>query len=181
MEVPGMKRRIKKYFTSHSRTAQFLRFATVGAKVSAIDAGGVYLLPFLFGMNLYVARLISLTSAILIGYLLNRYFTFGNHHRGPFFRQMAGHVGVFIMGGLINYGVFTMLVKLGHQTIESKLYLSLLPLFALWVGGVVGMSFNFVFSKLFVFRHGRPHRATENGNDPAVPEIMPPAEAEVRR
>jgi putative flippase GtrA len=176
-----MKRRIKKYFTSHSRTAQFLRFATVGAKVSAIDAGGVYLLPFLFGMNLYVARLISLSSAILIGYLLNRYFTFGNHHRGPFFRQMVGHVGVFIMGGLINYGVFTMLVKLGHQTLESKLYLSLLPLFALWMGGLVGMAFNFVFSKLFVFRHGRPCRVKGRDPEPPVAEMMPSAEGEVHR
>ena len=176
-----MKRRLKKYFTSHSRTAQFLRFATVGAKVSVIDAAGVYLLPFLFGMNLYVARLISLSGAILVGYLLNRYFTFGNHHRGPFFRQMAGHVGVFVMGGLINYGVFTMLVRFGHQTLESAVHLSLLPLFALWAGGLVGMSFNFVFSKLFVFRHGGPPRAKKNKATAPVAEIMPPAEAEAHR
>ncbi len=173
-----MKRHLRNYFSSHSRTAQFLRFATVGAKISAIDAGGVYLLPFLFGMNLYVARLISLSSAILIGYLLNRYFTFGHIHRGPFFRQMAGHVGVFVMGGLINYGVFSMLVELGHRLIEGKLYLSLLPLAALWAGGLVGMSFNFVFSKLLIFRHGR-RRPDPNANP--MREMVPTAKAEGNR
>lgn len=149
-----MKRRIKSYFTSHSRTAQFLRFATVGAKMSAIDAGGVYLLHFVFGFNLYLARVCSLASAILIGYLLNRYFTFGHAHRGPFFRQMVGHFSVFLVGGLINYGVFSLVVAIGHQLLESTLALTFLPLFAVWIGGLVGMSFNFTLSKIFVFRHG---------------------------
>lgn len=146
-----MKRLIRHYLHSHSRVAQFLRFATVGMKISAIDAGGVYLLPFLFGINLYAARVISLTTAILVGYLLNRYFTFGGHQKGCFYRQMAGHFGVHLTGGLANYAIFSGIVTLGHALLEKGLALTLLPLFALWAGGVFGMSFNFFFSKKLVF------------------------------
>lgn len=154
-----MKRLFRHYLHSHSHFAQFLRFATVGVKVSAIDAGGVYLLPWLFGVNLYYARVISLTSAILVGYLLNRYFTFGGFQRGCFYRQMAGHMGVHLTGGLINYGVFSVLITLGHLYLTNKLLLSLLPLISIAIGGAVGLSFNFIFSKKLVFhtRAGDPN------------------------
>ena len=42
--------------------------------------------------------------SIKAGYLLNRYFTFGGNERGCFYRQMAGHFGVHLTGGMINYG-----------------------------------------------------------------------------
>jgi putative flippase GtrA len=153
-----MKRLLSHYLHSHTRLAQFLRFATVGAKISAIDAGGVYLLPWLFGINIYLARVISLTTANMVGYLLNRYFTFGGHQKGCFYRQMAGHFGVHITGGLINYGIFSGIVTLGHAHLPKGLLMTLLPLFALWVGGICGMGFNFFLSKKFVF-HTRVHNA----------------------
>lgn len=146
-----MKRLLRHYLHSHSRLAQFLRFATVGVKISMIDAGGVYLLPWLFGMNIYLARVISLTTANLVGYILNRHFTFGGHQKGGFYKQMAGHFGVHFTGGLINYAIFSGIVTLGHATLESGVLLTALPLFALWVGGTCGMAFNFTFSKKLVF------------------------------
>ncbi len=149
-----MKRLLSNYFHSNSRVAQLLRFATVGVKISGIDAALVYLLPWLFGMNLYFARVISLSLANLAGYLLNRYFTFGKHQMGCFYRQMAGHFGIHLMGGLINYGIFSLLVTLGHHYLSKGLALTLLPLFALWVGGLFGLGFNFFFSQKFVF-HSR--------------------------
>jgi putative flippase GtrA len=158
-----MKRHIRSYFTSHSHKAQFMRFATVGMKVSLIDAGGVYLLPWLFGMNLYVARIISLSVAIVVGYLLNRYFTFGKIHRGHFFRQFIGHFSVFLLGGLINYGVFSAIITVGHRNLTTQIALNLLPLFALWMGGIAGLIFNFVFCKTFVFRsNGEPMEAASS-------------------
>jgi putative flippase GtrA len=147
-----MKRLIRHYFKSHSRMAQFMRFATVGVKVSLIDAGLLYLLSYVFGLNLYLSRVISLGASIAAGYLLNRYFTFGGNERGCFYRQMAGHFGVHISGGLINYGVFSLIVAIGHKLLLQGLTLTLLPLFALWVGGMIGLLFNFVCSKRFVFQ-----------------------------
>lgn len=147
-----------KYLHSDSRIAQFMRFATVGVKISAIDAGGVYLLPWLLGMNLYLARVISLGCAIFVGYLLNRYFTFGGNERGCFYRQMAGHFGVHLTGGMINYGVFSGIVTLGHAFLSHKLALSLVPLAGIWIGGMVGLTFNFILSKRLVF-HTRSTKA----------------------
>ena len=127
-----MKRLLRHYFRSHSQTAQFLRFATVGIKISAIDAGLVYLLPWLFSINLYMARILSLGTAIMVGYLLHRYFTFGGIHRGCFYRQMAGHFGVHLTGGLINYGIFSLIIVVGHNLLEPGILLPFPPLLALW-------------------------------------------------
>lgn len=146
-----MKWYLSRYLHSQSRLAQFLRFATVGMKVSLIDAGGTYLLPWLFGMNLYTARIISLTTAIMVGYLLNRYFTFGRDQRGSFHRQMAGHFGVHATGGLLNYAVFSGVIVLGHSHLTQSQALLLLPLVAIWIGGMVGLAFNFFVSSRLVF------------------------------
>jgi len=153
-----MKRLIRQYLHSNKVIAQFLRFATVGVKVSAIDAGLLYLLHWPFGINIYLSRVVSLGTAILAGYLLNRYFTFGGPQRGCFYRQMAGHFGVHLTGGLINYGVFSAVVTIGHAIVTDKLLYSLLPLAGIWMGGVVGLLFNFVLSKKLVF-HSRPRNA----------------------
>lgn len=132
--------------------AQFLRFATVGVKISAIDAAGVYLLPLFLGFHVYVARAVSLSTAILVGYLLNRYFTFGGKLGGDFFRQMAGHFGVHLIGGALNYGVFLLILHLNHAAIDRPLNLTPLPLIALFLGGMAGMTFNFWCSRRFVFK-----------------------------
>jgi putative flippase GtrA len=159
-----MKRHFLNYCRSPSDIAQFLRFATVGAKVSLIDAGGLYLLQWLTDLNIYAARVISFSLAMLAGYLLNRYFTFKGLQKGGFLRQLAGHFGVHLLGGIINFGVFYAIVELGQAYISGKIFLMILPLLALWVGGVAGMAFNFVFSKKLVFRvkNRKPKHGKEN-------------------
>lgn len=146
-----MQRYFEHFLYAHTDIAQFLRFATVGVKVSLIDIGGVYLLPWLWGMDVYLARLISLSSAILAGYLLNRYFTFGHHQRGGFYRQMAGHFGVHLTGGAINYAVFSGVVAVGTVYLGGHALGWWLPLVAVWVGGMIGMLFNFTVSRRWVF------------------------------
>jgi putative flippase GtrA len=148
-----MKRLFLHYLNSHSKLAQFLRFATVGIKISLIDAGILYALPYFFGMNLYLARVFSLGSSIMAGYVLNRYFTFGGNERGCFYRQMAGHFGVHLTGGVLNYGVFSAVVAIGHTFLERGLLMTIWPLIAIVIGGLVGLSFNFTLSKKLVFRH----------------------------
>lgn len=148
-----MKRLFLHYLQSHSRLAQFLRFATVGVKISLIDAGLLYMLTHTPYFTWYTARIISLGTAIMVGYVLNRYFTFGGNQRGCFYRQMAGHFGVHFTGGLINYGVFTAVVYIAHETIDNKLFEKTIPLVALIIGGVIGMMFNFFWSNKLVFRH----------------------------
>ena len=155
----GSKGLLWHFLRSNSRTAQFLRFGTVGIQVSSIDIGGLYLLHHLLNANIYLSRIASLGAAILAGYLLNRYFTFARGQRGCFYRQMAGHFGVHLTGGLINFGGFTAVMLLAEQMgAATRVWM---PLFAIVVGGVVGLLFNFVASRHFVF----PHRPADAGGD----------------
>lgn len=155
----GPQALLRHFLRSNSRSAQFLRFGTVGIQVSSIDIGGLYLLHHLLNTNLYLSRVVSLGAAILAGYLLNRYFTFARGQRGCFYRQMAGHFGVHLTGGLINFGGFTAVMLLAERTgMGTPVWM---PLFAIVVGGVVGLSFNFVASRHFVFPHRPPGAGDE--------------------
>lgn len=146
-----MKSLLHQYLRSDGPKAQFLRFATVGVKISLIDAAGVYLLPLFFGISFYLARIFSLGSAMCAGYLLNRYFTFGGHQRGDFYRQMAGHIGFHLIGNGINYGVFCATLTLGQRALSDRMALNLLPLAAVWLGGILGLTFNYLCSRRWVF------------------------------
>lgn len=161
-----MKRHFLSYLRSRGVVAQFLRFATVGAKISVIDAGLLYLLHWPLGWSLYAARIVSLGTAIFAGYFLNRYFTFHHFPRGNILPQLLTHLGVHLIGSLVNYGIFSLVVTLGLRFVEGTLELRLLPLLALWVGGMVGMLFNFLCSRRFVFRHRAKLPATTEGGGP---------------
>lgn len=155
-----------KFCHSTCQRIQFLRFATVGFTIAIIDIAGVYLLPHLFGLELYAARVISLSTSMFMGYLLNRYFTFKKDRRGNFFRQLCAHYSVHLSGGVMNYGIFALLIEVGHRTIQSQLVLHWLPLAALWVGGLSGMLFNFLMSRKFVFSHSKKRDSIKTGTVP---------------
>lgn len=147
-----MRRYLQAYLSSHGELAQFFRFATVGAKISAIDIGGVYLLPWLFGINIYYARALSLSAALIAGYLLNRYFTFRRVEKGSFLGQLTGHFGIHLIGGVINYAIFSLIITYGQMWVDNTFWRHWMPLIGLITGGLFGMSFNYVMSKKFVFK-----------------------------
>jgi len=117
-----------------------------------IDAGLLYLLKDLPGLNVYSARVISYTAAMATGYVLNRYFTFHHVERGRvFIDQLLRFLSVHSIGGLLNFGVFSLIVFLGEQAELARFWNTVMPLIGVWVGGVVGMCFNFLFSRKLVF------------------------------
>jgi len=117
-----------------------------------IDAGLLYLLKDLPGMNIYIARVFSYGAAMSAGYLLNRHFTFHHIDSGRrLIDELLRFLGVHSVGGLINFGVFSLIVVLGQQADLTRFWNSVLPLIAVWIGGVVGMTFNFLFSRKLVF------------------------------
>ncbi len=137
---------------SSSTRAAFFRFALVGVTISVIDAGLVYLLKDLPGMNVYLARVFSYAAAMATGYVLNRYFTF---HHVDFGRnlidQLVRFFSVHSVGGLLNFGVFSLVVYFGEQADLTRFWSSVMPLLGVWLGGVVGMCFNFLVSRKLVF------------------------------
>jgi len=143
---------IKRGVRSSSRRATFFRFACVGGTISIIDAGVLYLLKDAPGFNVYLARVVSYAAAMSAGYLLNRYFTFHHLDRARvLWDELLRFFSVFAAGGLLNYGVFSLIVTLGSQLELTALQLALLPLAAVWIGGLAGMCFNFLLSHKLVF------------------------------
>jgi len=138
---------------SSSDRATFLRFVGVGVTISIIDVAVLYLLIAL-GLNTYLARIPSYFAAMTAGYILNRYFTFHHLESGrALWHSLLRHFSVFAVGGLINYSVFSAILITGHQMGHSISHSPFLPMFAVWIGGLFGMCFNFFFSKKLVFDH----------------------------
>ncbi|HMB37817.1 MAG TPA: GtrA family protein [Wenzhouxiangellaceae bacterium] len=137
---------------SSSQRATFFRFACVGGTIALIDAGLLYLLKDLPGFNAYIARVFSYTAAMSTGYVLNRYFTFHHIDKGrALLDELIRFFSVHALGGVLNFGVFALVVFFGEQADLPRFWNAVIPLIGVWVGGLVGMTFNFLFSSKFVF------------------------------
>jgi putative flippase GtrA len=137
---------------STSRRATFARFAVVAGTIALIDIGLLYGLHEGIGVDVYISRLFSYFAAMTAGYFLNRHFTFHQHER---FRTVLHDLGrfyvVFSGGGLLNYGVFALVVSIGREAGLKPGAVFWLPLLGVWLGGMVGMCFNYFFSHKLVF------------------------------
>lgn len=146
-----MRKFLSKIHHSQSNRGMFIRFAAVGMSISLIDIGLLYLLNAV-GLNIFLARIPSFFAAMSIGYILNRYFTFHHLETGrALWHSLLRHYGVHAMGGILNYGVFSISLLIGQELGGQANASGTLPLLAVWIGGLVGMCFNFFFSKRIVF------------------------------
>lgn len=137
---------------SSSKRATFFRFACVGGTIALIDVAVLYLLKDLPGFNVYIARVFSYTAAMSAGYVLNRYFTFHHIERGRvLIDELLRFFSVHALGGVLNFGVFSLVVFFGEQADLTRFWAGVMPLIGVWVGGLVGMTFNFLFSSKLVF------------------------------
>lgn len=144
---------LKRFLRSHSGRATFVRFSTVACGMALIDIGVLYGLHAGIGVNVYLSRVVSYSLAMVAGYFLNRHFTF--HHHARFRTLLTDFVrfySVFAVGGLLNYGVFALVVFFGHQLGLKPGASFWLPLLGIWLGGLVGMGFNYIFSRKLVFQ-----------------------------
>ena len=145
--------RSTRFLQSNSGLATFVRFAMVACSIALIDIGTLYGLHEGYEANVYLSRVVSYFLAMTAGYFLNRHFTFHHHRR---FRHVLTDLmrfySVFAVGGLINYGIFALTVAMAKPigvTPEATFWL---PLLGVWLGGIVGMSFNYFFSHKLVFQ-----------------------------
>jgi putative flippase GtrA len=87
----------------------FARYLVVGAIGFMIDAGGMEMLV-VFSLNVYIARVISMTTAIVLCYRLHRGFTFAQKHMTDALPETQGRFQAFVvcqlLAALLNYGVF---------------------------------------------------------------------------
>lgn len=112
----------------------------------------LYLLKDLPVFNVYSARVVSYFAAMCAGYLLNRHFTFHHLERGRVLRdELVRFFSVHALGGLLNFAVFSLIVTLADRYAASGTLALLAPLAGVWIGGLIGMSFNFLMSRKHVF------------------------------
>lgn len=124
---------------------RFLKFGVVGTLGFVVDAGVMQLLVSLAGVGAIEARAVSIPTAVLATWLLNRSFTFGKTSAAPALASLARYVAVSAGGATINFLVYTALVM-------ASAALAATPMIPLAIASVVALVFNYLGSKHFAFR-----------------------------
>ena len=138
----------KIFARSSSSLPTFFRFAGVGFSISMIDISLLYLLKEFDFLNIFICRSISLSTSILFGYFLNRYFTF---HHIALWHSIIRHFSVHAVGGILNMLIFLISLPILKKIFLETQFIELIFLVAIIFGGIAGLTFNFFFSKKMVF------------------------------
>jgi putative flippase GtrA len=143
---------LKRFTNSSSSLATFFRFAGVGLSISLIDIALLYLLKEIDFLNIFFCRSISLSTSILFGYFLNRYFTFHYIEIGrALWHSIIRHFSVHALGGMINMLIFLISLSFLKKIFLETQFVELTFLIAIILGGITGLTFNFFFSRKLVF------------------------------
>jgi putative flippase GtrA len=143
---------LKRFTNSSSSLATFFRFAGVGLSISLIDIALLYLLKEIDFLNIFFCRSISLSTSILFGYFLNRYFTFHYIEIGrALWHSIIRHFSVHALGGMINMLIFLVSLSFLKKIFLETQFVELTFLIAIILGGITGLTFNFFFSRKMVF------------------------------
>src|SRR6201996_7115162 len=125
---------------------QFLKFSMVGGVGFVVDAGTYFILTHYLGGGLVSSRFVSsLVFGMSTTFLLNNFMTFRGHGSGSIFTRYLKFATANIIGNLLNIGTHAALV-------ENLALFHSIPLLGVVAGTFVGLIFNFIGSKYFVFR-----------------------------
>lgn len=128
---------------------QFLRFGVVGAAGFVVDAGTLWAVRLLWGLDPYSARVLSYLAAATATWALNRRYTFVGADRrgalGQWLRFLFANLG----GGAVNYLTYALLIS---STSLPDLPAGLGLTVAVGAGSLAGLLVNFVASRQLVFK-----------------------------
>jgi putative flippase GtrA len=125
---------------------QFLMFAVVGTLGFFVDAGALLFAYHVLGANLYTGRLLSFVVAATFTWQLNRKVTFrGSAATDSAFKQWLKFLSTNAVGGLVNLGVYAVLIVRVPFAREH-------PVVAVACGSIAGLFFNFIAARIVVFR-----------------------------
>ena len=123
---------------------QFLHFCVAGVLGFLVDAGLVELLVKAAGVGPYLARVVSVSAAILTTFTYNREISFrasrSDRPLREFGRYLLGNAG----GLSVNYGTYAACIA-GLALAREW------PVLAVAAGSVAGMLVNFASARYFVF------------------------------
>ena len=138
---------------------QFFAFGAVGVAGFGVDAGVLTLLLRSGIAGPYLGRVVSFLCAASCTWILNKTYTFADRgNRDGLASQWLRFLGANAVGGLVNYGVYSLLLS-------QSAFFSTYPVAAVAVGSLSGLTVNFALSRTFVFAGARPSGAA--GQDAA--------------
>lgn len=136
---------------------QFLKFAVIGVINTGIDFLVLNLLSWITGINkgngLIPLNFISFTVAVINSYYLNKRWAFQDKTTGDGGKKFSVFLIVSVVGALINTGIVRFVSTNVSPVlgITPQLWLNVAKLFATGVG----LIWNFIGYKLFVFRNSK--------------------------
>lgn len=132
----------------YSNYAYFAQFAVVGCSGVIVNLVALFLLSkwLIPSVAVAVAIWISMSS----NFLLNRYITFSYARHAPILKQYLGFCSSCLLGAVFNW-LTTMVLRASIRFFENRLLLAAL------VGIIVGMAFNFILCRYFVFAKKQKH------------------------
>lgn len=121
----------------------FIRFGIIGALGFVWDTSTVYALRHF--TNLYIAGTCGFLVAASLNWVLHRVWTFRHVQHGAAHVQWAKFLLANVLGFSFNRGTFFVLVAFVPLVVRH-------PVLGTAAGACVGLGFNYVLSKRFVFR-----------------------------
>lgn len=126
-----------------AKVSSFLIFGMVGVVGFIVDSGVMYTLKIF--VSIYFAKVISFFCAVIVTWLLNKYFTFRHRKSGLNKKsEFSRYFSFMIVGGAINYLAFYLSI-----TLSSFIYA--FPIFGVMIGSLAGMIFNYMSSSRFIY------------------------------
>lgn len=117
----------------------------IGAIGFAVEAITLTFLTGVVGWAAWHSRMISFPLALAITWTLNRKYTFRGQSAYGRVRDALGYTVIQSMGSLINLVVF-------RTALELAPVMHTLPVIALAIGAVAGLSFNFIVSRTILYK-----------------------------
>lgn len=133
-----------KTLRDHMPKREFRRFVIVGALGFCVD-GGLLTILMKYGYDVIPARCCSFFVAVSVTWLLNRIWTFDTGKLVSIRREYIYYFGTQVMGAAINLSIFFALIGIYPLLRDT-------PLIPLAFGAAVSLGFNYLVSKVFVFR-----------------------------
>ena len=123
---------------------EVFRFAVAGVIGFVVDAGVLYGMLAL-GAGYFVGRCFSFVAAVWATWQINRRFTFAVDRNKSSWKEWWQYLFAMIGGGAVNYAAYAAAVVLLPKS-------GLLPIYAVALGSIAGMTINFLSAKLWVFK-----------------------------
>lgn len=121
-------------------TPQILKFCVTGGLGAVVDLGTLRLLVEYGHLTPQLGSVFSTLLAVIVVFLGNKYFTFGDRSTG-FLKQMSKFAVVYVFAYTLNQAITLSLLWLGVYYLMAKAV-------AIGIGAVI----NYVLSHSFIFR-----------------------------